>query len=86
MTLADARSYISELLIGLQSAHEQGIAHRDVKPGNFLYSKTTRLGYLADFGLARKTCPPSPSKHDNSRPFSSTYPGEQAGYYIDDTR
>ncbi|KAI8351235.1 kinase-like domain-containing protein, partial [Choanephora cucurbitarum] len=86
MTLTDARSYISELLIGLQSAHEKGIAHRDVKPGNFLYSKATRLGYLADFGLARKTCPSSPSKRDNSWPLGNTYPGEQAGYYVDDTR
>ncbi|OBZ82246.1 Cell cycle serine/threonine-protein kinase hsk1 [Choanephora cucurbitarum] len=86
MTLTDARSYVSELLIGLQSAHEKGIAHRDVKPGNFLYSKATRLGYLADFGLARKTCPSSPSKRDNNWPLGNAYPGEQAGYYVDDTR
>lgn len=54
MTLSDVKAYISQLLIGLQSVHEKGIIHRDVKPGNFLYSNKTKLGYLADFGLAQK--------------------------------
>lgn len=54
MTMADVKAYISQLLIGLRSVHEKGIIHRDVKPGNFLYSNKTKLGYLADFGLAQK--------------------------------
>ncbi|KAI7896419.1 kinase-like domain-containing protein, partial [Mucor mucedo] len=54
MTMADVKSYISQLLIGLRGVHEKGIIHRDVKPGNFLYSNKTKLGYLADFGLAQK--------------------------------
>ncbi len=34
----------------------QGIVHRDVKPGNFLFSRKQRLGYLVDFNLAM-VCP-----------------------------
>ncbi|KAI9485403.1 MAG: kinase-like domain-containing protein [Benjaminiella poitrasii] len=54
MTVADIKCYITKLLIGLQSAHEKGIMHRDIKPGNFLYNVKAKIGYLADFGLAQK--------------------------------
>lgn len=30
----------------------QGIVHRDVKPGNFLFSTKANKGYLIDFNLA----------------------------------
>lgn len=42
---------IAALAEALQYAHEQGLVHRDVKPGNILIDKQGQP-YLADFGLA----------------------------------
>ncbi|KAL5724012.1 non-specific serine/threonine protein kinase [Ranunculus cassubicifolius] len=36
----------------LASLHKQGVVHRDVKPGNFLFSRKLSKGYLIDFNLA----------------------------------
>uniref|UniRef100_A0ACD5TMB6 Uncharacterized protein n=1 Tax=Avena sativa TaxID=4498 RepID=A0ACD5TMB6_AVESA len=40
------------LLKALSSLHKQRIVHRDVKPGNFLFSRDQTKGYLIDFNLA----------------------------------
>ncbi|KAL9387510.1 hypothetical protein Peur_020634 [Populus x canadensis] len=36
----------------LATLHKQGVVHRDVKPGNFLFSCKASKGYLIDFNLA----------------------------------
>jgi serine/threonine-protein kinase len=40
-----------QMASGLAYAHERGVVHRDVKPGNFLLSPSGKLK-LSDFGLA----------------------------------
>ena len=46
-----AVDYALQMCAALQHAHERGIIHRDIKPGNFLLTKSGQIK-LSDFGLA----------------------------------
>ena len=50
--LKDAVDYITQAARGLQYAHEQGVIHRDIKPGNLLVDKSKKVK-VVDMGLAR---------------------------------
>ncbi|HML21720.1 MAG TPA: serine/threonine-protein kinase [Aggregatilinea sp.] len=42
---------LEQIALALDYAHEQGVIHRDLKPGNILFDNDGRA-YLADFGIA----------------------------------
>jgi serine/threonine protein kinase len=51
VTVQKSIQIISEALFGLEHAHGQGVFHRDIKPGNILFSDNWQAK-LSDFGLA----------------------------------
>ncbi len=53
LTIGKAVELAGAIANGLAAAHERGVIHRDLKPGNVLV--TTGLVKLLDFGLAKLT-------------------------------
>ncbi len=51
LPLEQAVELVRMIAMGLHHAHENGLVHRDVKPGNILLDKAGRP-YVCDFGLA----------------------------------
>jgi serine/threonine-protein kinase len=48
------RTVLAEVLAALGAAHRAGVLHRDIKPGNILFT-SSGMAKVADFGIAKTT-------------------------------
>ena len=55
LTLKQMIDLFRRLTEGLDFLHQHGIVHRDVKPGNFLFSRDGKQVKIVDFGLSKST-------------------------------
>ncbi len=55
LSVAHATNFIYQAALGLQHAHEEGMVHRDIKPGNLMLSRKGGrvIIKVLDFGLAK---------------------------------
>jgi hypothetical protein len=82
LTLVQKLDIVTQLCTGLHYAHEQGIVHRDVKPGNIWLMEDGTVKLL-DFGIAKVAA--STMTHSGSVLGSAAYmaPEQVAGREID---
>jgi serine/threonine protein kinase/dipeptidyl aminopeptidase/acylaminoacyl peptidase len=58
MTIPEALNVCAQIATGLEAAHDLGVVHRDLKPGNVMYASDGKIKVL-DFGLAREITKPA---------------------------
>lgn len=65
---------VRQALLGLQTASEAGLVHRDLKPGNLLLSRSPETGgpvvRVLDFGLAKMRAEAARRRRPSSKPLS----------------
>ncbi|GAC1401987.1 MAG: hypothetical protein NVSMB49_17410 [Ktedonobacteraceae bacterium] len=64
----EAVALLAPILQALQYAHDRGLIHRDIKPGNILF-KADGTPMLSDFGLVKVT---SSASHDTTASLNQT--------------
>jgi serine/threonine-protein kinase len=58
LALPDALEIVAQICLGIGKAHEEGLVHRDLKPGNIMLVAEGDQTYtvkIVDFGLAKST-------------------------------
>src|ERR1700733_2596474 len=77
LPIRKALEIAAQVAEGLAKAHEAGIAHRDLKPGNLMVSSDGFVKIL-DFGLAKAAAPGELSGTHSLSPWDSQ-PGQVVG-------
>ena len=54
LDVREAARIVRDVAAGLSAAHEKGIVHRDIKPGNVMLTSKAHV-FIMDFGLAKLT-------------------------------
>ncbi|MGZ5971601.1 MAG: bifunctional serine/threonine-protein kinase/formylglycine-generating enzyme family protein [Polyangiales bacterium] len=57
LPLEDAVSLLGPVASAIAYAHDEGVVHRDLKPGNVMIGRNDRRAKVLDFGVARWTSP-----------------------------
>ncbi len=76
-----AAGLVAELCDAMDFVHENGIVHRDIKPGNIVLTKDEQAiehARIIDFGIARAVSS-NPSSTESVGPKHLACPGESAG-------
>lgn len=79
MAANHVRAMLDDVLAGLQVAHQAGILHRDIKPGNILLSTAGDSMKVADFGIAKTDGSASTTTGHVLGTMSYLSPGRLAG-------
>ncbi len=77
LKLTDTTNIAIQVAEGLAAAHEKGIVHRDIKPGNVMITPRGRAK-ITDFGLARYAQQTSLTRHGMTAGTISYMSPEQA--------
>src|SRR5229473_99310 len=79
LALDEALRIARQIADALEAAHDKGITHRDLKPGNIKIKPDGTVKVL-DFGLAKVTCPPEKGVNDSpTLTIGPTEPGTILG-------
>ena len=73
LPLADTLDICHQIASGIEAAHEGGVIHRDLKPGNVMITPNDVVKVL-DFGLAKGKVADSDSGQSPTFPKSPTFP------------
>ncbi|XP_046843497.1 serine/threonine-protein kinase/endoribonuclease IRE1b-like isoform X2 [Xenia sp. Carnegie-2017] len=72
VVLGNGVEAVKQIINGLAFLHENGYIHRDLKPGNILYTRYPRLDFkISDFGLAKNISASSTMMSTRGNPFST---------------